>query len=721
MMETTDSVLRLIYIILGFSLIIFLHELGHFVVARACSVKCLAFSIGIGPRMLGWRKGGKLSFGNDPYDPETKSKDKKDGKSHGEVEKVEAATTQSDLPTTAVAPPHPAAVGDCDYRVSWLPLGGYVRMLGQDDMDPTKVSTDPRAFNMRPIWQRMCIVSAGVIMNVIFAAVAFSIIFSVGIDFPPAVIGGTEYGSPADKAGLRLGDRVVEIDGEKPTGFVEFTDLQIAAALAKRDAIIDIGYLRPGVEGMQHVKVSPMEPAEGGLMRVGVEYMPSTRIVKSKSILEDAVKMRGAPEAEGGANDKAGQEELKKLLPHDIMVTVDGISIADDPKAHTPRYPTLYEHLQEHGAATPVKLGVVDAKGGNPRELTIRPLLQHRRGVSEYPTIAGLGPRLIAEDVAKGGPADKGGMKPGDVIVRVGERLWPTVEKFKEIVSGRPGSALDIEVLRNGKRETLTVTPEAKAGKGRVQLALGELMSDTAVAVRERGLDVTGISDLESTRIVAVDNTPVTTWNEIYDQFKRHKGGDSVKLTFAPAAAGSTATEPAAALDLAKLPTATVTVSPELAGTLQTQLHYVLDVPVENYMEPQVATNAGQAVVMGGEHTKKFILQVYSTLRGLFLRTVPADNLHGIVGITKIGYDVQERGPIWLWYVLAMVSVNLAVANFLPLPIVDGGLFLLLILEKIRGKPLSLKVQSAIQVVGIVLLGGLFLFVTWNDIGLFTK
>jgi regulator of sigma E protease len=69
--------------------------------------------------------------------------------------------------------------------------------------------------------------------------------------------------------------------------------------------------------------------------------------------------------------------------------------------------------------------------------------------------------------------------------------------------------------------------------------------------------------------------------------------------------------------------------------------------------------------------------------------------------------------------VLAMVSVNLAVANFLPLPIVDGGLFLLLILEKIRGKPLSLKVQSAIQIVGIVLLAGLFLFVTYNDIGMF--
>src|SRR5678816_1761613 len=66
-----QGAVRLLYILLGFSLIIFLHELGHFVVARMCSVKCLAFSLGIGPRALGWRKGGRITFGADPYDPET--------------------------------------------------------------------------------------------------------------------------------------------------------------------------------------------------------------------------------------------------------------------------------------------------------------------------------------------------------------------------------------------------------------------------------------------------------------------------------------------------------------------------------------------------------------------------------------------------------------------------------------------------------------------------
>ena len=74
---------------------------------------------------------------------------------------------------------------------------------------------------------------------------------------------------------------------------------------------------------------------------------------------------------------------------------------------------------------------------------------------------------------------------------------------------------------------------------------------------------------------------------------------------------------------------------------------------------------------------------------------------------------------MYLVYLLGVISVNLAVANFLPLPIVDGGLFILLIIEKVRGQPLPAKVQEYIQVAGLVLLGSMLLFVTYNDLSLF--
>ncbi len=70
----------------------------------------------------------------------------------------------------------------------------------------------------------------------------------------------------------------------------------------------------------------------------------------------------------------------------------------------------------------------------------------------------------------------------------------------------------------------------------------------------------------------------------------------------------------------------------------------------------------------------------------------------------------------WLLWFLANISANLAVVNFLPIPIVDGGLFTLLILEKIQGKPLSSEMQRIVQTVGLVLILGVFLLVTYQDI-----
>ena len=68
-----------------------------------------------------------------------------------------------------------------------------------------------------------------------------------------------------------------------------------------------------------------------------------------------------------------------------------------------------------------------------------------------------------------------------------------------------------------------------------------------------------------------------------------------------------------------------------------------------------------------------------------------------------------------IWF-LAMISANLAVVNFLPIPIVDGGLFMFLIIEKFQGRPLSPKVQSIAQLVGIAMIVSVFIFVTYQDI-----
>jgi regulator of sigma E protease len=122
------------------------------------------------------------------------------------------------------------------------------------------------------------------------------------------------------------------------------------------------------------------------------------------------------------------------------------------------------------------------------------------------------------------------------------------------------------------------------------------------------------------------------------------------------------------------------------------------------------------AVKWGVTETRDFILQFYLTLRRMVGGSVSPNQLMGPVGIFVGGAKFAFRGWDWLLWFLSMISANLAVVNFLPIPIVDGGLFTFLILEKIQGKPLSPRAQAIAQYVGLAFLAGVFLFVTYHDI-----
>ena len=152
-------------------ILIFVHEFGHFIVAKACGVRVLKFSIGfgapigIGDRRLRWERGGT------------------------------------------------------EYVVGWIPLGGFVRMLGEQlpgDEEHEDVPADVRPdefLDAKPTWQKLAISFAGPGMNLAFPIVAFSILLFAGIPREAPVIGMVEHGSPAEAAGLEAGDRVLEIDG----------------------------------------------------------------------------------------------------------------------------------------------------------------------------------------------------------------------------------------------------------------------------------------------------------------------------------------------------------------------------------------------------------------------------------------------------------------------------------------------------------------------------
>ena len=122
----------------------------------------------------------------------------------------------------------------------------------------------------------------------------------------------------------------------------------------------------------------------------------------------------------------------------------------------------------------------------------------------------------------------------------------------------------------------------------------------------------------------------------------------------------------------------------------------------------------------GLSETRRVMLSTYTTFVRLFQGTVKVQHLKGPVGIAHLGTMMAEKGWVWLLFLAAIVSVNLAVINFMPLPIVDGGQFLFLIFEGLRGKPVPVGIQNAFALAGIVLIGAVFIIVTFNDIvGLF--
>ena len=107
---------------------------------------------------------------------------------------------------------------------------------------------------------------------------------------------------------------------------------------------------------------------------------------------------------------------------------------------------------------------------------------------------------------------------------------------------------------------------------------------------------------------------------------------------------------------------------------------------------------------------------VFLTLKGLIKREVAAKNLAGPVGVVHLIVRVSEWGLGTLVYWLALISINLGILNLMPFPILDGGHLLFLLIEKIKGSPVSLRIQEIATTVAFFLIISLAVFVTYNDI-----
>lgn len=197
----------------------------------------------------------------------------------------------------------------------------------------------------------------------------------------------------------------------------------------------------------------------------------------------------------------------------------------------------------------------------------------------------------------------------------------------------------------------------------------------------------------EGDRILSVDGLEVTTWKEFTDKLKGVAEGQNVSLRYKR---GEEISE--------------VTVSPKLNKQENRTLVGVQSSTI--YEEKSVPESFTLAI----EHTKKITVFMIDSIVRLFKELEQTENLAGPIGIVQMSGQVAERGFIPLLNFAALLSINLGIINLLPVPVLDGGHFVNLFIEAVRGKPLGSKAVAYTQRIGIALLLMLMLFATKNDL-----
>jgi len=162
--------LSIVSVVILLGVLIFVHEFGHFLAAKYSGVGVLKFSLGFGPKLIG-RKWGET-----------------------------------------------------EYLLSLIPLGGYVKLLGESPDDVLSPEDEGRSFLKQPVWKRIIIVAAGPVFNILFAILIFTVVYMTGVPVLSSMVGGVEKGSVAYQAGIKEGDSILAINGRKISQWEELAE-----------------------------------------------------------------------------------------------------------------------------------------------------------------------------------------------------------------------------------------------------------------------------------------------------------------------------------------------------------------------------------------------------------------------------------------------------------------------------------------------------------------
>jgi regulator of sigma E protease len=530
--------------------LILVHELGHFLFAKFFDVKVLRFSLGFGPRLIGFQR------------------------------------------------------GETEYQLSLVPLGGYVRLLGEDPSEPIAPVDRRRALAAKPLWQRYTIVVAGPVFNLLLPLLIYFVHYAGQRTLLPPTIGTVLPDLPAAKAGLVPGDKVETVDGERIRYWEELE--RVIADNAGKTMRFGI---RRGTEGEER-DVTPVEIERAGTLRLK-ERVGWIGVSPRFHLPEIGVLDPSSPAAQAG------------LKTFDFVTAVNGVPVATW---------TEFEKAIERVGASPLRLNYL--RGGYSAVPFAHIELQQPGAavVIPVPVFDGAGRRhyetgllsaeLFVYSVEPGSPADAVGIRRGDQILALDGEPLPHWDLLRERLAAAPDHVFRISwISPGGQRHEATFRQE----------------------MREE--------------------------MDAYRQEAQH-------LVFGALNRLAWKTEP--------------------------------PVPISNRF--------GYALGHSVERTGQIVLAMVHGFVEIVRGRVPLSTLGGPIMIGYVAGVAAEQGFDQYLWLMALISINLGLLNFLPVPILDGGLLVFFTLELFKRRPPSPRAREIASYVGLVIVGTLMIFALRNDV-----
>ena len=736
-------------------LIIFIHELGHFLVAKACGVRCDKFYIGFdffGLKLL------KFKW------------------------------------------------GETEYGIGVFPLGGYVKMLGQEDnpgetrerinkakasrellaknadakvdqallmsdeeiAEAEKLINDPRSYQAKSVPQRMAIIVAGVTMNVVLAFIAAVAAFMLGTSKLPCQIGSVHPGQGAWEAGLQSDDTLVQIEKNE---LKYFDDISKNVSLGNHlDEGICIQFKRPTMPMIQTTKAFPKKTALAPMLGATSPLIP---------VLGEMPVIPASPTF-------AAEKELKK---GDVLVGINDTEIDSNLDVQKALYASVGKNatlklLRPTDAAQKVydakmkTLGLDDEaefetilseykKDAETVEVQVEP--QHARN---FGVVLTMGPIQCLRSGLEGYEgAGRAGLKIGDTIVGFETTVNGNVEMLRDLDpvtlpylvqkrarevfaqaaaaedgAEKPAQVLNFAVLRKetGQEEIVPVEFSLDVfgadnyffGSGEVLPEIGltyeilpvvakvlpgseaeKLNVEPGFVIKSLGFD---FDVPEETELSEKEKAVVSHFKKKLPPHVFRKDLISWPMVYH----NSMMIYP-----LAETKAQVVFENPKTRKTR------TMGLPLEEYSDVFVYHNDlnfqartvfiqesfGPAISLGGKETWNSLTMVYRMLGKLFSGQVSVKGLGGPVLIAQVAYSSAKDGLAQLLMFVCLISANLAVLNLLPIPVLDGGHVVFLLWEGITGKAPNENLMIILSYLGLLLFLGLTIFVLGLDLGFISR